>query len=153
MNLRTQKNLLLVAAAVMAVASVACLATAVLLPPSVPQTTPTGGGTAPSAVTGAGKPEPLNAYAAIWQRDVRKPLEDPEALKVQPPKPPPVPVVLIGTVVEPGFTYGLFQTKKGEQKLVRAGESIEGAEVTVISEGSAQVRWHGKLITLKVKAK
>lgn len=101
------------------------------------------------------KTGPLSEYAVIYQRDLRKPLFDPKpvvAVKTQPPK-PKLTVSLVGTALEPGFTYGLFRNKSGETKLVSIGEKIDGAEVTAVNEGSATVKFHGELITLKVEKK
>ena len=100
--------------------------------------------------------EPLSSFAVIYERPLRKPLYDPAPVveAAPPPKPKPKPTfTLIGTVVEPGFTYGMFRTNKGETKLVEIGESIGGAEVTAVTEAGATVLMDGESIEMTVKEK
>jgi hypothetical protein len=98
--------------------------------------------------------EPLSAYAAICQRELRKPLFDskPSAVstaKAPPPK-PQLTVTLTGTVIEPGFTYAMLRGKSGQVKFVSVGQAIDDAEVTEITPNSVTVKFHGDSITLKV---
>lgn len=96
----------------------------------------------------------LTDYAVLWQRDLLRPLYDPkpvEVVKKEPP-PPKLEVTLEGTAVEPGFTYGLFKVKGGDIKFVSPGQSVGGAEVLAIGNGEARLLFHGREITLKVKA-
>ena len=98
---------------------------------------------------------PLAAYGVIHQRDLNRPLFDPPpapVVKVEPP-PPQLTIRLIGTAVEPGFTYALFRTSSGEERLVRVGEVLEGAEVTAVGDRTATVKFHGRLLKLEVEAK
>ena len=101
-------------------------------------------------------PRPLDDYRAIYQRDLRKPLYDPKPVEVKRPKPPPpkperkLAVTLVGTAVDPGSTYGFFRDKGGKVSLVGVGEKIADAEVSEISDGTAVVRFDGRVITLKV---
>ena len=95
----------------------------------------------------------LADYAAIYQRDLRRPLFDPRLVEVV-VKPPPAPkptFTLTGTVTEPGFTYALFRTRAGETKLVSVGESVEGAEVLAIGENAATVSFAGQTLELTVQ--
>ena len=98
--------------------------------------------------------EPLSAYAAIYKRPLRKPLFDPKpgvaaGAKAAPPK-PKLTVTLTGTVIEPGFTYAMLRGKSGQVKFVAVGQTIDSAEVTAITNGSATVKFHGDSITLQV---
>jgi len=97
-------------------------------------------------------PDPLLSYAVIYQRDLRKPLFPPKV--VEAPRPaaakPALGVQLVGTAVEPGHTYGFFRDRSGETKLISVGETVDGAEVTAITDGAATVKYHGDLITLRV---
>ena len=92
--------------------------------------------------------EPLDAYAGIHQRDLRRPLVDPEP----PPKPvPPKPkltIALQGTAVEPGHNYAFFQTNTGETKIASEGQTLEGAEIVSIGVGEVVVKFDGETITL-----
>ena len=97
----------------------------------------------------------MSSYAVVYQRALRKPLYDPKPIVVRkaPPPKPKLGVELVGTVVEPGFTYGLFRTKSGRTKLVTVGGEIEGAQLAGVRDGSATLRFNDELITLEVKPK
>ena len=93
--------------------------------------------------------QPLSDYAVIYQRDLRNPLFDAAPVKVVAgPSAPSLKVRLTGTVVEPGFSYGLFLTPTGQLRLVTIGGVIEAAEVVAITERSATLRYQGRLVTL-----
>ena len=100
--------------------------------------------------------EPLSAYTAIYQRELRKPLFDRKLtavarVKAPPPKPKPkLTVTLTGTVIEPGFTYAMLRGKSGQVKFVSVGQTLDKAEVTAVTANSATVKFHGDSITLKV---
>jgi hypothetical protein len=96
---------------------------------------------------------PIQDFAVIYQKDVRKPLFDAKPVAAEAPPPPKLSARLTGTVVEPGYTYAIFRTSAGETKLVRIGQSIEGAEVTAINEASATVKYAGQELTLPVERK
>jgi hypothetical protein len=112
---------------------------------------PRAGQAGPGKATG-----PAGNCAVIYETNLRKPLFDPAPVVAQPVAPPPPPkleVILTGTAVDPGSTYGLFKLKTGEVKLVSVGELVEGAEVLAIDERSATVKHFGQTITLKVQGK
>ena len=100
--------------------------------------------------------EPLSAYAAIYKRELRKPLFDPKPAAVAkartkaPPPKPKLTITLTGTVIEPGFTYAMLRGKSGEVKFVSIGQTLDNAEVTAVTANSATVKFHGDSITLKV---
>jgi hypothetical protein len=153
MTLKQQRNWLLAAAAVMAAGAAAIIVAAVVTPLDAG-----AGGTQyskkPQASTSpAGKIDVLSSYAVIYGRDIRKPIYDVEAPKVEAAKPPPLTVTLKGTVLEPDFTFAIFRNKAGEEKLLKVGDAIEGAEVTAIAEGEATVRYHDQTVTLKAQTK
>ncbi len=104
----------------------------------------------PTARPAAG---PLADYAVIYQRDLLRPLYDPKpVVKVTPkPQPPKLPVTLVGTVLEPGFSYGMFKTRDGRTKFVRVGQAVEGAELLAITDNEATVKFGGREIVLKVQ--
>lgn len=100
-------------------------------------------------------PRPLADYRGIYQRDLRKPLDDPKPVEVKAPPPKPKPerkldVTLVGTAVDPGSTYAFFQQKGGKVTMAGVGEKIDDVEVTGITDGEAVVRFDGRVITLKV---
>jgi hypothetical protein len=154
MNLRTQKRLLVALNAVLA-AGVLASAGPLLLPLEVEAPVARKDVTRQAATGPAAKTTPLSDFAVIHARDLKKPLFDVVATAAPPPDvpKPQLTVTLVGTAVEPGFTYGLFRLKSGEVKIVERGQTIEGAEVTEVSEDSATVRFHGELITLKAERK
>jgi len=98
---------------------------------------------------------PLEDYAVIWQREVRAKLY--EQTVITPPAPPPprpkLDLKLAGTMVEPGFTCATFIDAAGKTHLKRAGETIAGARVKSISDGSVTVIFAGTELTLKVERK
>ncbi len=111
----------------------------------------------PQAATSQDAPKvaALETHAVIYRRNLRKPLYDPKPVVARkpPPQKPRLNVELVGAVLEPGFTYGIFRTGAKQDKLLRVGDGIEGAEVLAIRQGSAVLRFHGEQITLKVKEK
>jgi hypothetical protein len=93
---------------------------------------------------------PLSRYTLIYARDFTRPVID--VVVKTPPKPKPKPTFkLVGTAMDPGFTYGLFRTQNGETKIVSIGESIEGAEVLEIFKDKAELKFHGEVLTLEVQ--
>jgi len=154
MPIRKQKRLWLLVSFVLGLAIVACLCAAALpvsmAEPARRQDGAADDRTAPDGdVTG-----PLSDYADIWQRDLRKPLHDPKpvAKAAKPAPKPKLAVRLMGTVLEPGFTYAMLRGKSGETKFVGVGQSLDGAEVVEVAVSSATVRFHGDLITLKIES-
>ena len=152
--MRSRKRLLL--------AANAALAAAVLASVSVPAILPLAGAdatgiadTQPRAVGNQidRKPESLSAYAAIYQRDLRRPLFDLRpAPEVKPePKKPQLTLRLMGTAVEPGHTYAFFRITTGQVKMLTVGQAVDGAEVLAIEEGMAKVSFDGQVVTLKVE--
>jgi type II secretory pathway component PulC len=153
MTAKDQRRVLFIAAAILAAGAAGVVASAALLPLDVGGLASPSGKKALAATQPARKAESLGAYAVIYQRDLRKPLFDPEAAKVEAPKPPPLTVTLKGTVVEDGFSYAILRNKGGEEKLLKVGDSLEGAEVVSIEQGEATVHFYGQTITLKAQLK
>lgn len=154
-SLLARKRILVTVNAALAAGILACIVLTVLLPAKVekvesPKDRDISVNRQESRQVG-----PLKAYAVIYRRDLRKPLFDPKPvipLTIEPPR-PKLAVRLVGTAVEPGFTYGLFRTKSGRTELVSVGQKIEGAEVVSVGDGTATVKFAGELITLKVEPK
>ena len=95
----------------------------------------------------------LNAFASAYQRDLRRPLFDPEIVPTPPQKRPPLSLTLLGTAVEDGHAQGVFRDKSGRTRLATVGESLEGAEILSIDDGSALVKFLGETIRLSVPSK
>lgn len=98
---------------------------------------------------------PLAAYTVIHHRPLRKPLFDPKPkaeVKAK-PKPPELQATLVGTAVEPGFTYGLFQTRDGQTHLIRIGQTVGGATLTAVTKTSATVTLKGHTLTLTIQSR
>ncbi|MFA6135163.1 MAG: hypothetical protein WC869_14210 [Phycisphaerae bacterium] len=119
-----------------------------------PLQTRAAGKTGP-ATQRASSPLPFTSYDAICRVDLTKPLFDPP-----PPKAPAVPDVpppklnmrLTGTANEPGYVCAFFITPQGAIKVVRVGETIEGAEVIAITAGSVRLRQGGQEVTMTLAA-
>jgi hypothetical protein len=153
MTQRDRKRLVIAANASLAVALIACLAWAIL-PANVDISPQTGGlSTAPAGPMRAESPLSANDYSIIYQIDLRQPLVDPPPAAAPAPTQAQVtvPVRLVGTVVEPGFSYAMLRNSAGEVKTVGVGESVDGVEVVSIVPGSAVVRYSGQTATLKVE--
>jgi type II secretory pathway component PulC len=96
---------------------------------------------------------PLDHYAVIWQRPLRRPLYDPKPvveIKAKAPE-PMLAIRLRGTVIEEGFSYAILTDAKGKVVLARVGRTVGGAQIKSISDGSVQVLFAGKLRTLKIQ--
>ena len=94
---------------------------------------------------------PLSAYAVIWNKNLQRPLYDPKPAVVA-EKPPPKPTMtVVGTVIEEGFTYALLKTQGGQVKMARVGQTVDGAEVLVVTADSVTVRFAGQEYVLKVE--
>ena len=130
---------------------VATVALALAMPLEGPSPTGTGGkapSTAPAAAVQ--KLRSRSDYAVIYQKSLRQPLYDAAASAAPTPQ---LNLKLIGTMLEPDFTRGLFVTGSGEQKLVAVGESVDGAEVLAIKDGAVTVNYAGQQVVLTVQKK
>ena len=98
---------------------------------------------------------PLSDYSVIHERDWRRPLQDAKVVVKAPPKkdPPKLKFTLVGTVLEPDFQYGFFRNKGGQTRIVRVGQTVDGAVVVEIKPDSAVVKKDGFEIELEVKKK
>jgi type II secretory pathway component PulC len=118
----------------------------------MPLDEPDAAALAPAAPTAQPAPlvrkVPLIAYETISKRNLLQPLYDSAAPNQPPPKPS---VKLVGTVIEPGFTYAMLKTKEGQVKGVSVGETVDGAEVTEVKADSVTVKFAGEMHTLKVE--
>jgi len=152
--LRTRRRMLTVLNVALAVVIVAAVAYAAVLPPSPdPPRRAQRVASRPASQPSAAALKPLGDYAVIYARDLRRPLFDPEVAAPAVPKRPELSFKLVGVVVEPGFTYGIFRTRSGRDKLASVGQEVEGAEVLAVEQGAAKVRFHDETITLTVAGK
>jgi len=94
-----------------------------------------------------------DAYAIIHSRHYDKPLYDskPVVAEKKPPPKPKLNAKLVGTALDPGFTYGFFRDSHGQTKMIGVGQTIEGAKVLEIKRESAVVEFHGDTLTLIVE--
>lgn len=87
---------------------------------------------------------PLAWYAPIWQRDLRQPPVDP-APKAAPrkrkrmPKPEPVRVTLLGTIVERDQRFGVFRNEQGVIVVKRLQDEIDQFTIARIDRGRAEL--------------
>lgn len=72
-----------------------------------------------------------------------------ESTPVPPPTPQAPPINLVGTVIEAGRNYAMFETETGVQ-ICKVGETVAGAVVEQISDGSAVLKRDGQTMTLHV---
>lgn len=90
----------------------------------------------------------LDAYACIYQRDLRRPVIDPKATPAPTPPPPKLTAVLIGTATDPDYTCAFFRLTSGEVTTVGVGQQIEQGKVTHIGEGKVTVVLAGQTLHL-----
>jgi type II secretory pathway component PulC len=62
----------------------------------------------------------------------------------------PLNVTVVGTIVQGSRSLAIVETGSGEQKLVRAGESLEGARVISVSRGTVVLDYGGRRVELPV---
>jgi hypothetical protein len=154
MTHKGRKRVLLLLNTALASALAAAIALAVLPPRLEGRAAGEGGATEPQAARPPAAAPPLEQYLSVCGRDLRKPLFDEPGPPLPPAEPKPKPRLrLTGTAVEPGFTYAVFSTGSGQTKLVRIGQSVDGAEVVAIEVDSATVRFDGQLIRLTAEKK
>ena len=149
MTMRQRKRLLIGAAGVVGLASVAVLAGGLALPVAAPVSVPPP----PIAATGTdagGSPVGTDADAArrlaaglehVSRLDLRRPLYDPVTPPTtQAPDPAsaarpksPMTARLVGTVIEPGHSVAFFQMADGMVRLCREGGTLDdsGGPITV----------------------
>lgn len=147
---RDRKRLLWAIDAALATAIAACVACVWL--PLETGVVPDAGPVPPlaSAPAAGALPLPPDAYAVIYQRNLRLPLFDAPASAPTLAVAPPMPVRLKGTILEPGFCYAVFERTNGESRMVGVGESVDGVEVVAIAAASITVRYNGQLAALAV---
>jgi len=149
-NRKRRRQLLIWAIAVMALANLAILIAAVAVPLDAGGATNRPNTKASAASAPAQNREPLTAYAAIYQRDLRAPLVE---VKAPPPTKPPAPkltITLVGTAIDPDYTCAFFRLANGQTQTVFVGQMIEQAQVVKISEGSVVVHYADQDMTLSV---
>ena len=154
MTLRGTRRLLWTISAALAMALAAVNAALVFSPIEDPHSEASEAKPTPQAQAATGPiTPPLEAYATAWGRDLQRPLFDPQPVLVdRTPPPPPKPTVrLLGTVIEPGFTFALLRGKDGSTKCVPVGEALDGAEVLGVQDGSVTVRFAGHTHTLEAE--
>ena len=100
---------------------------------------------------------PLADYAVIWQKNFRPPPPAPQQASAPggqslsaPPGRHLLSITLVGTASDATAPYGLFRESSGQVRCIGVGQTIGGAEVVRISDGSATVKFGGETITLTV---
>lgn len=77
----------------------------------------------------------LDAYAVIWQRDLRQPPFEQVAAKSPEPAPaelPPLQARLLGTAMELERRFAIFLNGQGQLQVKREGEVLDGMTVATI---------------------
>ena len=91
------------------------------------------------------------ALADIPIIDLRRALTDTPQGSATKQLPPPPSLKLAGTAYEEhGRCYAFFFTPDGRQAMKRVGDSIDGAKIIEIHEGTVLVRYNGADITLRI---
>ncbi len=98
---------------------------------------------------------PLDAFDAIWSRNLRQTLIERKRKAAPPPKPaPPPPPIrlpkLLATFVESGRSWGLFVDQRGAQRVRSASSRIDGFDIVSVSTGTARLSRGGKTHDVKV---
>ncbi len=108
---------------------------------------------------GPTKPRDLSArWKRLFKRRFQRPLYDPAPKKKPPPKKivtPPPPVHLVGTMPDRSGGAAMFQDDQGRMTVVRAGNVVTAggrtATLEKVHDDRVQLRYDGKLITMKLK--
>jgi hypothetical protein len=156
MGYRSWRRLLWTTSIVLAAGIVCVVCAAVFMPLDLAATREPaledGGRAKAKADPSVKKMVPLERYAVVYERDLRKPLFDPAVVRPPDSSKPKrkLTVTLVGTAVDPGLTYGIFRDSHGKTVLARIGQKIEDAEVVSVEEGSATVKFDGETITLSL---
>jgi hypothetical protein len=107
-----------------------------------------------TAPAGSADP-PLEAFEEVWDGELGQPLVPtarPAAAAVAAvAAPPPVPVKLLGTAVEPGRSMAALAGPDGRPQWRQVGESVAGAQVLRIDPDQVTVRHGGVAVTLRVQ--
>ena len=151
----SSRQALLGANILLALACAATLALGLALPvESLGEPEETVATSRPAATSQPAQIGSLQEYAVIYARPLNAPLFDaPPAAPAAAPAPPPWTAALIGTVNEPGFTYGIFRTADGHEKLAAVGETVDGAVVQSIGDNVAVVVFQGNPLTCRAEKK
>lgn len=146
MSLHTGKRLLWLTSAALLAGLLATTAFAWLLPvkaEGAPSRTRTNAGDNAGAKHAGKSALPLSAYSAIWERKLQRPLVDVAAASRKPPR-----WTLMLTFAEGTSRAALIQTASGETVEVREGQTVGGAKIIRITDGSVQFEFDGHLRTL-----
>ncbi len=155
MTFRNRKRLLWMLIVALGASIIGCVCFVVFMPLGIQVAEPETNNTGSTETGSESVVEPLSAYAVVYKRDLRKPLFDPKPVSVRKPsvRKPRLGLKLLGTAVDPAYTYGFFRDRSGQTKLVQVGQTLDGAEVIAITDGSATVRYHDEIIVLEVAKK
>ena len=123
-----------------------CLPLGVQVPQPKPKGENSGGAKSAETV------KPLGAFLAVSSRDLRKPLFDVDPTQKASDR-AKLMLKLVGTVMDPGRAVGIFVNGAGQTKFAKVGETLDGAEITAVTEANATVLYHGETITLDVAKK
>ncbi len=125
---------------------------AAILPLESAGPTEQSGLTRPGAIDSVNDLPPSDTFDKVCALRLQRPLfESAPAVAAQAPDAPALPLHLTGTIVERGHSSAIFQSNTGEIELRNIGERLDGAEVLSVSRDSAQVKYGGQVIDLKVE--
>jgi len=147
MTIREQKKWLLFLNLALAAAIVVGVGLGLLLPLSGQENAPVVKSAPATNPSGSSKLGPRNEYAVIYRKSLRGALY---AAAVSSPK---LSVKLVGTMMDPDFTCGVFVNRSGEQTMVSVGQTIDGAQVVAIHDGSVTLQYGDQTIVLTVQKK
>lgn len=157
MNIRSQRRLYWLSAALLGVGTIAVWANGFQSPgisqskvgSSVEDRTSRKPDANSRATTASGPIPALNDFRGLWDKPIRRTLYDPPP--PPPPAaipPPPLRLKLLGTVLESGRSEAILMTTNGEVKMLRAGAVVDNATVLTIGDAQITVHYHGQEITL-----
>jgi hypothetical protein len=155
MSIAHKRMLLWMLSVTLIMGAAALMAYVLLYPPPPPQ--PVAGDTGPPLVLEAADETAiaLSAFEGIWALQLRRPLYDPPPpapppAPAPPPPPPPPAIHLMGTIVEPSHTIGIFVLQGGKMELRRAGEKAGDVEIVKVEAERATILHHGREIVLEI---
>ena len=98
----------------------------------------------------------LDELEPLWRRDLQQRLHDPppppSPPKTKTPEPPPPPRLprLLATFVEDGASWGLFETTKGQARVLPENGTIDGFRIIRVSAGTTTLEQNGKRFEINV---
>ena len=94
----------------------------------------------------------MEDFQGLWDLPLRRPVYDPPPQVVvrETPKPPPLTIRLVGTIIEPDNRQAIIIHQGREMGFYRVGQTVEQAKIIAIDTNSMEIEYFGERQTLTV---